>query len=111
MRDTARTGPAEAAGSRPAPSGNKRKEPAADSVWRAAANVTLALGIAAFVAALAVPYFAQDGATAAAQELPFSPASLAVAGSILFFSFAAWASMKILANLSVRMREIDRRKP
>ena len=74
------------------------------------ANITLGIGIIASVVMLFTICFIENPEYHYHKELMFNPTGFAMTCGTLLSTLAAWASMKVLANISLTLKAIKNKK-
>ena len=75
------------------------------------ANITLGIGIIASVVMLFTICFIENPEYHYHKELMFNPTGFAMTCGTLLSTLAAWASMEVLANISLSLKAIKNKKP
>lgn len=82
----------------------------AETTLETIANITLGIGIIASVVMLFTICFVQNPEYHYHKELIFNPTGFAMTCGTLLSTLAAWASMKVLANISLTLKAIKNKK-
>lgn len=82
----------------------------AETTLETVANITLGIGIIASVVMLFTICFIQNPEYHYHKELMFNPTGFATTCGTLLSTLAAWASMKVLANISYTLKAIKNKK-
>ena len=89
---------------------NSNKAPkdnnSAETTLETIANITLGIGIIATVVMLFTICFIQNPKYHYHEEMMFNPMGFAMTCGTLLSTLAAWASMKVLANISLTLKAI-----
>ena len=87
-----------------------QEDNSAEKTLEIIANITLGIGIIASVIMLFSICFIQNPEYHYHKELMFNPTGFSITCGTLLSSLAAWASMRVLANISMTLKAIKNKK-
>ena len=87
-----------------------KEDNSAETTLETIANITLGIGVLASVIMLFSICFIQTPEYHYHKELMFNPTGFAMTCGTLLSSLAAWASMRVLANISLTLKAIKNKK-